>query len=298
MVFQIIFLLIFIGVLIVLLIVFDNKIIQISLVLCSTLLFLNLIFLNRSSIIFIFQYFLLQEFLGFHYLLRFFRLLQILILLIKGGYSPFFFWTLIFGEKLIGSVLSWFLTVQKLPTLILLLMLINNIFIYLFIMGLILVFLVYWLNYSFKFLLILSRVESLTWVFIMFFNNLLRVIIVFFYLLMVYFFSLRLINLDFILSLRRFPFSVPFILKILSINIILYFNIFQFILISIALFSILRMRLIILLFILKNIKNNINFFSFLIITFPLIFILSLDIVNKHTSLIRERFFWAKLKFIN
>lgn len=197
-----------------------------------------------------------------------------------------------------GSVLSWFLTVQKLPTLILLLILINNVFICLFITGLILVFLVYWLNYSFKFLLILSRVESLTWVFIMFLNNVLRVILVIFYLLMVYYFSLRLINLDFILSLRSFPFSIPFILKILSINIILYFNLFQFILMSMALFSILRMRLIVLLFILKNMKNNFNFFSFLIITLPLVFILSLDIVNKHTSLIRKRFLWAKLNLSN
>lgn len=277
------------------LILFDNKFIQISFILWGTMLFLLIMILYNNSFLLIFQYFLLQEFRGFHYLLRFSLGFQFLILMLKGGFSPFFYWSLIFGVKLIKLRFSWFISFQKLFILILLSFILNRLFIFFLIFSIFLVFLIYWLNYNYKFLLILSRVESIGWLLIIFFNNLLSLIFIILYLIIIYFFSISLNNLDFLLSLTSFPFRVPFLLKFFSILTLSHrVGLFQFTLIAMTFISVMSLSVILILFLLYNKKKLLNFFALVVITTPLILILYFGYCKKHTSLIKKRSLWAKI----
>ena len=136
---------------------------QFSLLLRGTLVFLCICGLWGVSSLLVFQYFLLQEFLAFHLLLRSSSAFLAIVLLFRGGFSPLHFWVFYFVKFLEGFPLVWFLTVQKVFYVYLLAVFLSEFLFYSILFGLIFVYFQMLSVVRRKDLLVLSRTESLGW---------------------------------------------------------------------------------------------------------------------------------------
>lgn len=114
-----------------------------------------------SSVV-VYNYVLLQEFLGLFFLLNYFSWLPVFSLLFKLGVSPFQYWVFYLVPFFSPSLLLWFLIFHKFVFLPLLLILIFNISTFLF-LGIFLVQLQFLGIRSFFSLVVLSSIESFSW---------------------------------------------------------------------------------------------------------------------------------------
>lgn len=113
------------------------------------------------------NYFVIQEVLGFLFLLTYCEGIQVFILLIKVGVPPLHFWVFRVSSGFSNVSLLWFLTLHKIPYLSVLCMLMNEYVFYLLLFG-ILVCLVQSLSVKdHKISLILSSIESFNWLLIL-----------------------------------------------------------------------------------------------------------------------------------
>jgi len=192
---------------------------------------LTFIFLNKlnGSFSSSLNYFLIQEFLGFLFIIFSGFLLQFLILLIKIGVSPFHFWLYSVSSTLNNYNLIWFLTFQKIPFIPVLLFLFNYIYLFLLIFGLLICYIQIFILKNFKFIFIISSTESFNWLFfglifgiwgftflsIYYFFN---IIFLIFYLNSI---NLTFIPLETILVFLNLPLSISFFLKIYLLKLVI-----------------------------------------------------------------------------
>jgi NADH:ubiquinone oxidoreductase subunit 2 (subunit N) len=106
------------------------------------------------------NYFLLQEFLGFAFLIFFIGFLQYIILMIKVGIRPFHFWITSVFLNLDNFILMWFLTFQKFPFLPILLFLFKYLLFFLIILGIFFCYVQIINLKNYKVLVALSSTES------------------------------------------------------------------------------------------------------------------------------------------
>lgn len=106
------------------------------------------------------NYFVIQEVLGFLFLVFIRTILQLIVLIIKIGISPFHFWIFTVLRKVDNYLLLWFLTIQKLPFLPVLLYLFNLKFMLILLFGVILCYLQLYSMKNFKFMVTISSTES------------------------------------------------------------------------------------------------------------------------------------------
>lgn len=127
-----------------------------------TLIFSFYMQLFLISPVVVYNYVLLQEFLGLFFLLNYFSWLPFLSLLFKLGVSPFQYWVFYLVPFFSPSLLLWFLIFHKFVFLPLLLILIFNFSAFLF-FGIFFVQLHFLGVGSFFSLIVLSSVESFRW---------------------------------------------------------------------------------------------------------------------------------------
>lgn len=165
------------------------------------------------------NYFLLQEFLGFLFLIFIAFNLQLLVLFIKVGVSPLHFWIFNVFSGSDNFLLMWFLTFQKLPFLPVLLTL------YKFYQSIFLFFGVFFCYYQlfvvkqYKLIFALSSTESFNWLLIGIYSGFFGFII-----FSVYYF----ISIVVILSYQTFGSFINYYLELMVIflNIPLSFRFF------------------------------------------------------------------------
>jgi len=257
----------------VLLVVVENKFLQFSMLFSGTLIFLILIAMYGGWRNIIFNYFLLQEYLGLHYVLRVSSFIIFLVLIIKGGISPFLFWVFIMVDSLDGLLFSIFVSFQKVYPLSLVLFLqgiIEKIFL---LLRVFVVLLLYWINYSYKFLFVLSRGESLSWSVLFLQRNIERWFLLLLYFYLIYTLRIRLRDINFLLRFMSFPWSLVFILKFFRIFNLFYHFVVLYCLMVLVSLSVCGTSLIFILFFMKN-SGKINFSGFLIILFPFLLVLT------------------------
>nr|YP_003433811.1 NADH dehydrogenase subunit 2 [Metastrongylus pudendotectus]ACX85137.1 NADH dehydrogenase subunit 2 [Metastrongylus pudendotectus] len=180
-----------------------------------------------SSYSSIFNYFVFQESLGLVFLLLFFSYFPVLIMMMKIGISPFHFWIFKVINSMFGFSLVWFLTIHKLPFLVVFFQLYYFGLVYLLILGLLICLFQVFFMKGFKSLLVISSVESMNWLILGLVISVFNVIFLMFYYLLIMLmilFKFNLVNgLDFdvswelVLVFLNVPFSMGFFLKIFTL---------------------------------------------------------------------------------
>nr|YP_006702545.1 NADH dehydrogenase subunit 2 [Angiostrongylus vasorum]AFP58676.1 NADH dehydrogenase subunit 2 [Angiostrongylus vasorum] len=197
---------------------------SVFLVMTLLIIFMNKKVFGYSSI---FNYFVLQESLGLLFLLLFFDFFPVLILMVKIGVAPFHFWLFKVVGGMSGVNLVWFLTVHKLPFTL--------VFVQLFCLNMVFFcWLVWWcvcfsyLGWShLKNMLVVSSVESFSWVVSGLVMSFFNVVYLFFYYLVLMMFLLYKFDLmgglssgfswELVLVFMNMPFSVGFFVKIMML---------------------------------------------------------------------------------
>nr|YP_010575577.1 NADH dehydrogenase subunit 2 [Varestrongylus eleguneniensis]UZM11417.1 NADH dehydrogenase subunit 2 [Varestrongylus eleguneniensis] len=172
----------------------------------------------------IFNYFVLQESLGLVFLLLFWGLIPMIVLMIKVGMAPLHFWVFKVINGMINYNMIWFLTVHKLPFLLVFLQLYNFNLVYLLLLGLLVCFLQMYVMKVFKNLLVLSSIESFNWIVMGLVMSFFNVLVLFFYylimmIIMIYKFDLEKsvgegFSWELIFVFLNMPFSVSFFIKV------------------------------------------------------------------------------------
>nr|YP_009050537.1 NADH dehydrogenase subunit 2 [Parafilaroides normani]AIG23805.1 NADH dehydrogenase subunit 2 [Parafilaroides normani] len=187
---------------------------------------LLIVFLNKgeSSYVSIFNYFVLQESLGLLFLLLFFGFFPSLLLMIKLGASPFHFWVIKVVGNMYGFNLVWFLTLHKLPFLMVMLQLFFLGLVFFLLLGLVFCLLQMFVLKTFKSLLVVSSIESFNWILLGLVVSFFNVFFMFFYyvmLMVVLMYSLDLLSSlsysyswELMLVFMNVPFSLGFFVKI------------------------------------------------------------------------------------
>lgn len=188
---------------------------------------LLIVFINKKFLSYrrIFNYFVLQESLGLVFLLLFFGFLPMLIMMVKIGVAPLHFWLFKVVEGMFGFNLVWFLTIHKLPFLLVFLQLFNLSIVYFLLMGVVVCLFQLFVVKSFKKLLLISTVESFRWVVIGLVMSFFNVFYLFFYYLVLIMFLVYKFDVNGGLSIRlswelvlvfiNMPFRVGFFVKIM-----------------------------------------------------------------------------------
>lgn len=194
------------------------------------------------------NYFLIQEFLGFLFLTCVLFFLQILILIVKIGISPFHFWifSVLFGVD--NFLLLWFLTFQKLPFLPVLLYLMDYLYITLILFGILVCYFQVISILDLKFIIVISSTESFNWLILGLLIGVWGFTLLFFY----YFLNVILLlsqqdlfskyfnyTLEIILVFINAPLTFTFFVKIFILTLFISIDplISMFLLIMIALYS-------------------------------------------------------------
>lgn len=190
------------------------------------------VFLIKSDIFYrnLLQYYLIQEICGYFFLvlgrLRFF------ILMLKSGAAPFHFWIFNVMGVARGWSLLWFLTVQKLPYFLVMIIFISFIRIYLLVLGIVICYLqLFFFRFWGKMILVIST-ESFNWLLLLSAVVFTRGVLLAFIYYIVMFFIIRFcenelrnfINWEMLLVFFNMPFCVTFLLKIIVLVIYEMFN--------------------------------------------------------------------------
>ena len=201
------------------------------------------LFLGKSSSSFtrIINYFVIQEFLGFLFLVFSGGLLQYLVLLLKGGVAPLHFWIFSVVGRVDSYVIIWFLTFQKMPFLPILVFLYRGVLFLFLLLGVVFCYLQIYILKSRKLIFVISSTESFSWILLGSIMGLWRILIFGLY----YFFNIfflisylgstgfEFLRLETFLVFLNLPLSVSFYLKIFMLNRV--FFIFDFYLLFVLL---------------------------------------------------------------
>lgn len=255
---------------------------------------LTFIFLNKIQGDFgnSLNYFLLQEFLGFLFLIFFSMFIQYIILIIKVGISPFHFWVVSVFLNLDNYMLIWFLTFQKLPFVPVLLLLFKFIIFFLILLGILFCYFQLINIKNYKTILVLSSTESFNWLIIGLIIGIWGFFLFTFYYLFSIIFLLNYqiifnwINyfLEFFLVFLNIPLSFSFFLKIFILNLRIRFLglsiIFLIIIIFLSSLSFINWFVVYRVFVGKKFQDQINYaLIFLYFLFIVIFFFRFSKIN-------------------
>nr|YP_009550279.1 NADH dehydrogenase subunit 2 [Heterorhabditis indica]YP_817453.1 NADH dehydrogenase subunit 2 [Heterorhabditis bacteriophora]ABJ80697.1 NADH dehydrogenase subunit 2 [Heterorhabditis bacteriophora]AZU95938.1 NADH dehydrogenase subunit 2 [Heterorhabditis bacteriophora]QAA11083.1 NADH dehydrogenase subunit 2 [Heterorhabditis indica]QAA11095.1 NADH dehydrogenase subunit 2 [Heterorhabditis bacteriophora] len=207
----------------------SNVIVWWSIFLLMTIIF---ILLNKGNKSYsgIFNYFVIQETLGLLFLVFSSNYIQFIILMMKIGVAPFHFWVFSVTNSIFNYGLVWFLTMQKLPLMVVLLQLFASDMVYLFLFGLFICYLQMFMLKGYKNLLIVSSTESFNWLMLGLFFSFFNVFCLFIYYFLLFMLmvpkfsknsSLAFFNWESTLILFNIPLSMSFFIKIFSLSEIL-----------------------------------------------------------------------------
>lgn len=110
------------------------------------------------------NYFIIQEVLGLFFLVFRGTIVQLLILIIKIGVSPFHFWIFSVVYNLDNYIIIWFLTFQKLPFIPVVIYLFLDVIMFFLIFGLIICYFQIFILKNFKLIFLISSTESFNWI--------------------------------------------------------------------------------------------------------------------------------------
>ena len=255
---------------------------------------LTFIFLNKIQGDFgnSLNYFLLQEFLGFLFLIFFSMFIQYIILIIKVGISPFHFWVVSVFLNLDNYMLIWFLTFQKLPFVPVLLLLFKFIIFFLILLGILFCYFQLINIKNYKTILVLSSTESFNWLILGLIIGIWGFFLFTFYYLFSIIFLLNYqiifnwINyfLEFFLVFLNIPLSFSFFLKIFILNLRIRFLglsiIFLIIIIFLSSLSFINWFVVYRVFVGKKFQDQINYaLIFLYFLFIVIFFFRFSKIN-------------------
>nr|YP_009257363.1 NADH dehydrogenase subunit 2 [Angiostrongylus malaysiensis]ALD62330.1 NADH dehydrogenase subunit 2 [Angiostrongylus cantonensis]ANG44580.1 NADH dehydrogenase subunit 2 [Angiostrongylus malaysiensis] len=250
---------------------------SVFLIMTVLIIFMNKKFLSYSSI---FNYFVLQESLGLIFLLCFSGFLPLLIMMIKIGVAPFHFWLFKVIDGMFGFNLVWFLTIHKLPFLLVFLQLFYLDMIYFLLMGMVLCLFQLFMMKSFKKLLLISTVESFSWIVLGLVMSFFNVLYLFFYYLILMVFLIYKFNKnvdlvsglswELVLVFMNMPFSVGFFVKIiLLMEFLKGFSMYMILIMFLMFLSILSLSFwLVILSVKKLLFSKYNFVG-MIYSFPL-----------------------------
>ena len=236
------------------------------------------------------NYFIIQESLGLIFLVFRGGLLQILILLIKVGVTPFHFWIFSITSNIFNWNLVWFLTFQKFPFLPVLLQLISFLYLFLFLLGILVIYFQLFLSKGLKVIIVLSSVESFNWILLCCLISLINFFyLVFFYIIIIVFLIVSvlksedvLLDWELVLVFINIPFRITFFVKIFSLAGVFVFNrICVLLLLFIIFLSILSFSfwfIFVSIYRVKDFVGNLNYISFIVL--PLMVICLLYWVSK------------------
>lgn len=168
------------------------------------------------------NYFIVQEVLGLFFLVFGGTFLQLLVLMIKLGVSPFHFWIFSVVYNLDNFILVWFLTFQKLPFIPIVVSLFYYFLIFFLLIGLIFCYFQIYILKNFKLMFLISSTESFNWILF----GILFGLFSYFFILIYYFFNmfilisylngtgLRVLGLETIYVFLNIPLSVNFFIKL------------------------------------------------------------------------------------
>nr|QCS25207.1 NADH dehydrogenase subunit 2 [Angiostrongylus cantonensis]QCS25231.1 NADH dehydrogenase subunit 2 [Angiostrongylus cantonensis] len=263
----------------------DNIFFWWSVFLIMTLLivFMNKKFLSYSSI---FNYFVLQESLGLIFLLLYFGgFLPMLIMMIKIGVAPFHFWLFKVIDGMFGFNLVWFLTIHKLPFLLVFLQLFYLNMVYFLLIGLLVCLFQLFVLKSFKKLLLVSTVESFSWVVLGLVMSFFNVLYLFFYYLILMMFliykfdknvGLLGFSWELVLVFMNMPFSVGFFVKIiLLMEFLKSFGIYVIVIMFLMFLSVLSLSFWLVILSVKNLLFSKYSVVGMIYSFPLMMVVLL-----------------------
>lgn len=187
-----------------------------------TLVFISI---NKGSVSRMVNYFIIQEVLGFTFLLVNVSWVQLIILLIKVGVAPFHFWVFSVTNGLRGWSVMWFLTIQKLPFIPVIMYLSVSYFVYLVVLGIIFCYFQLFFVKGYKNILVLASTESFSWLVLMIFFSLSSGLlfglfyIIFFYFLLDHSDSSELdsYNWETVFIFINIPFAMTFFVKFFSL---------------------------------------------------------------------------------
>nr|UWI71762.1 NADH dehydrogenase subunit 2 [Strongyloides fuelleborni fuelleborni] len=197
---------------------------------------------SRSSMV---SYFIIQEVLGFCFLLVSVSWIQFVILLMKAGVAPFHFWVFSVTNNISGLGVMWFLTFQKLPFIPVIQYMINTDFLFILLFGVILCYFQLVFVKGYKNMLVLGSTESFNWLmlimaFSLFSGLLLSLVYVFFFFLLLDHGSSKgwfdYFNWETVLVFLNIPFSMSFFIKFFSLISIFNYTSFFVLLVLFAMF--------------------------------------------------------------
>ena len=262
---------------------------SVFIIITLTFIFLNKIQGDFSNSL---NYFLLQEFLGFLFLIFFSMFIQYIILIIKVGISPFHFWVVSVFLNLDNYMLIWFLTFQKLPFVPVLLLLFKFIIFFLILLGILFCYFQLINIKNYKTILVLSSTESFNWLIIGLIIGIWGFFLFTFYYLFSIIFLLNYqiifnwINyfLEFFLVFLNIPLSFSFFLKIFILNLRIRFLglsiIFLIIIIFLSSLSFINWFVVYRVFVGKKFQDQINYaLIFLYFLFIVIFFFRFSKIN-------------------
>nr|YP_010487907.1 NADH dehydrogenase subunit 2 [Strongyloides vituli]UWI71775.1 NADH dehydrogenase subunit 2 [Strongyloides vituli] len=205
---------------------------------------LGFIFINQGSRTSMINYFIVQEVLGFCFLLISFSSIQFVILLMKAGVAPFHFWVFSVTNNISGFGVMWFLTLQKLPFVPVVQYLLSSIFIYVLVFGILFCYFQLFFIKSYKNMMVLSSTESFNWLmlimaFSLFSGLLFSVVYVVFFFFLLDFSSSKSFdhyNWETVLVFLNIPFSITFFIKFFSLVSVFNYSSFLILLVLFSMF--------------------------------------------------------------
>lgn len=188
------------------------------------------------------RYFVVQEIIGFLFIILVFDVLQSLFLILKIGFSPFHFWIFMVIDGCKGFLFLWFLTIQKMPYIFSILYVYRNIIYFLVLFGiLVCVVQVYFMSNR-KYLYFVNSTDSARWIF-------LGILMFFFEFFVVYFFYvMSLVFILFYFNYLNFDLNWELALFVMNIPLSINFFIKIFVLISFSMFNVIFIMLLVLIF--------------------------------------------------
>lgn len=168
------------------------------------------------------NYFVIQEVLGLFFIVFSGTFLQLLILMIKLGVSPFHFWIYSVVYNLDNYMLVWFLTFQKLPFIPVVVYLFFFYMVFILLFGLVFCYFQIYVLKNFKLIFLISSTESFNWILFGILFGLYRYIFILIYYFLNIFIlisylndvGLSILGLESIYVFLNIPLSVNFFVKL------------------------------------------------------------------------------------
>nr|YP_010332257.1 NADH dehydrogenase subunit 2 [Tetrameres grusi]UNY39756.1 NADH dehydrogenase subunit 2 [Tetrameres grusi] len=206
------------------------------------------LFVAKDSVFYggLVNYYVLQELCGYYFLVFNNWKIQFLVLALKVGCAPVHFWLFSVVECLNKWFVMWFLVLQKLPYLFVMINFCSDFFFFFLFFGMVICYLQFFLVRSVLSMLVIGSTESFSWLLFLSMFSFGEIFFFFFFYYFVmfcvvmYFFAggRGVLNFELVFVFMNIPLSVTFLLKVFllvsSVGVGLYY---LFLLLFLSVFS-------------------------------------------------------------